>query len=136
VVKLHYAGGHTSGSSYAYVPEEKVLFAGDLMFAETFPYAGDATCDPEQWKRVFETLLMLDFETLIPGHGPCVGKDEIKKHLRFFRYLRTATQNAIAAGKPYDAIEIPAGFYDVPEEFAWIKEHTLKHWHQFYQRFA
>lgn len=133
VIEFHHAGGHTSGSSYAYIPKEKVLFAGDLMFAEGFPYAGDATCDPEQWMLVFETLLALDFDTLIPGHGPCVGKDEIKKHLHFFRDLKRATQSAIAVGKPCDAIEVPSGFYEVSEEHQWIKDRTLKHWHQFYR---
>jgi cyclase len=131
VVELVHAGGHTSCSTYAYVPGEKVLFAGDLMFAESFPYAGDRTCDPERWMDVFRDFLSLDFEKLVPGHGPVVGKDEVEKHLAFFEELRDATQEAIEAGAGPEAIRVPR-FYGTDEEGAWGKVATLKHWYAFY----
>ncbi|MHA1355788.1 MAG: MBL fold metallo-hydrolase, partial [Candidatus Heimdallarchaeota archaeon] len=34
-------GGHTSGSSYVYYPESKVLTAGDNLFIGMFPWGGD-----------------------------------------------------------------------------------------------
>ncbi|MFX0185436.1 MAG: MBL fold metallo-hydrolase, partial [Candidatus Hodarchaeota archaeon] len=46
-IEINHIGGHTAGSSYAYFSHEKVLFAGDLMFAESFPWAGDPTCNPD-----------------------------------------------------------------------------------------
>ncbi len=132
VVELYHAGGHTSCSSFAYVPHEKVLFAGDLMFAQSFPYAGDPTCDPDRWIRVFKQFLTFDFEKLIPGHGPVVGKMEVEKHLHFFEALKEATKEAILAEKGVDDIQVPE-FYAAPEEDAWIKTETLKHWYTFYK---
>jgi cyclase len=133
VVELYHAGGHTNCSTYAYVPGEKVLFAGDLMFAKGFPYAGDPTCDPERWMDVFREFLSLDFEKLVPGHGPVVGKDEVEKHLAFFEALRDATQEAIGAGRDRNAIEIPE-FYGLDEKDVWVRKATLEHWYAFYER--
>jgi cyclase len=132
VVALYHGSGHTNCSTYAYVPREKVLFAGDLMFAKSFPYAGDPTCDPERWMDVFRDFLSLDFENLIPGHGPVVGKDEVEKHLAFFEALRDATQDAIRAGKSHEAIQVP-DFYGSGEEHAGVRTATLEHWHAFYK---
>jgi glyoxylase-like metal-dependent hydrolase (beta-lactamase superfamily II) len=132
VVALYHGGGHTNCSSYAYVPHEKVLFAGDLMFAKSFPYAGDPTCDPERWMGVFRDFLSLDFETLVPGHGPVVGRDEVEKHLAFFKALRDATQDAIRAGKSHETIKAPE-FYESGEEHVWVKAATLERWYAFYK---
>lgn len=132
LVELYHVGGHTSCSAYAYVPHEKVLFAGDLMFAKTFPYAGDQTCDPDRWIQIFKEFLALDFEKLVPGHGPVVGKDEVEKHLKFFQALQQATKEIIAAGKDHDAITIPE-FYEPEEEDAWLKTATLEYWYTFYK---
>jgi glyoxylase-like metal-dependent hydrolase (beta-lactamase superfamily II) len=132
MVELHHAGGHTDCSSYAYAPHEKVIFAGDLMFAKCFPYAGDPTCDPDRWIEIFQEFLALDFEKLVPGHGPIVGRDEVEKHLRFFEALKQATKEAITAGKDHEAIEVPK-FYELDEEKAWIKTNTLKHLYTFYK---
>jgi cyclase len=132
VVELYHTGGHTSCSTYAHVPSEKVLFAGDLMFAKGFPYAGDPTCDPDRWMGAFREMLSLDFEKLVPGHGPVVGKDEVEKHLAFFETLRDATQEAIGAGKGHEAIEVPE-FYGLDEKDVWVRKATLEHWHRFYK---
>jgi glyoxylase-like metal-dependent hydrolase (beta-lactamase superfamily II) len=131
-VELVCAGGHTNCSTYAYVPSEKVLFAGDLMFAESFPYAGDPTCDPDRWMDVFRDFLSLDFEELVPGHGPVVGKDEVEKHLAFFEALRGATKEAIKAAQGPDAIQVP-DFYGADEEDNWGRKATLEHWYAFYK---
>ncbi|MBN1814285.1 MAG: MBL fold metallo-hydrolase [Anaerolineae bacterium] len=131
VVELCHTGGHTDCSAYVYVPHERVLFAGDLMFAKGFPYAGDPTCDPDRWMGAFRELLSLDFVKLVPGHGPVVGRDEVEKHLAFFEALRDATQEAIGAGEGPDAIEVPE-FYGLGEQDAWVRKATLEHWYAFY----
>ena len=131
VVEIIYSGGHTNCSTYAYVPHERVLFAGDLMFAESFPYAGDPTCDPDRWMDAFREMLSLDFEKLVPGHGPLVGRDEVEKHLAFFEALRDVTKEAIRADKGPEAIQIPE-FYGSNDDVPWIKV-TMEHWYTFYK---
>jgi len=129
-IEINHIGGHTAGSSYAYFSPEKVLFTGDLMFAESFPWAGDPTCNPDHWITAFENMMELNFETIVPGHGPIVGKEEMKKHLNFFKELRDATLEAIVNEESYEKIVVP-DFYGSDED--WIIPETLKHWRKFYE---
>jgi len=111
-VKFFHVGGHTSCSVYGYYPEEKILFAGDLLFSESIPYAGDITCNPEQWMKVLKGWLEMDIEKVIPGHGPVTTLEEVKKQLTFFEQLKIATIDAIKAGKVYQEILLPEVYAD------------------------
>ncbi|MFX0093417.1 MAG: MBL fold metallo-hydrolase [Candidatus Hodarchaeota archaeon] len=132
VIEFYQSGGHTSCSGYAYFPHEKVLFAGDLMFAKGYPYAGDPSCDPNQWIQVFKDFLELDFEILIPGHGPVVGEEEVKNHLTFFEGFKEATKDVINSGENFESIIVPE-FYKLKEENAWIEPANKKLWYNFYK---
>lgn len=128
-IDIFNAKGHTNCSSYAYFVNEKVLFAGDLVFAEQFPWAGDISCDPDKWIEVFKDFLKLDYSKLIPGHGPIVGKEEVKKQLEHFQKLRDATIKAIMDNKSVFDIERPE-FYQAASESVIIR--TLQHFYKFY----
>ncbi len=67
-VEFIHTGGHTDCSSVVYVPEDETLFAGDLLFVERFPWAGDPTADPDQWITAFQRILGMDVEKIVPGH--------------------------------------------------------------------
>ncbi|MFW9916567.1 MAG: MBL fold metallo-hydrolase [Candidatus Thorarchaeota archaeon] len=129
-VEFYHAGGHTAGSAYALFPQEKVLFAGDLIFAESFPWAGDPTCNPDKWIDCLREFLTLDFEKLVPGHGLVVGKEEVMKHLKHLEALREATRDAVKEGRGADNIMCPE-FYDSTED--WIIPRSLEHWYKFYE---
>ena len=77
-ILLTYHGGHTAGSSTVFIPEERVLFSGDLIFAGYHPYLGDA--DIPRWIEVLEELLTWDIESIVPGHGDLCDKKELKRH--------------------------------------------------------
>ena len=70
-------GGHTAGSAYIYLPDERVLFAGDTIFAQTFPWGGDPTADPDEWIAVLKEFQQMDIEKIVPGHGPVCDLREI-----------------------------------------------------------
>lgn len=131
-VEFHHAGGHTSCSVFGYYPEEKVLFAGDLIFAGHMPFAGDDTCNPEEWMAVLRTWLGWEIEHVIPGHGPVTGKAEIRKQLDFFESLKQATLDVIHAGKQPQDIPLPVT-YTVREKDQWMLEITKKRWFEFYK---
>ena len=63
---LFFGRGHTGGDVVVYLPQEKVLFTGDLLLEE-IPYMGDA--DRNDWVETLETLSQLDFDIVVPGHG-------------------------------------------------------------------
>lgn len=69
VVELKAVEGHSGGTDViAYVPDAKVIFAGDILFNQKFPYIADGSI--KKWQR---TLWYLSRKyrdnTFVPGHG-------------------------------------------------------------------
>jgi len=126
--------GHTDCSSIVYIPDDRVCFAGDLMFAETFPWAGDPTANPDHWIQAFKKLLKMDVETYVPGHGPLCGKEEFEKQLAWFEAARDKMRELIAAGaSEEEAIDIaryPELYEDTGDRF----ERSMRHWYKFYSK--
>jgi cyclase len=130
-LEFFHSGGHTSCSSYGYLAEEGVLFSGDLIFAGMFPFAGDATADPESWMATLRTWLTMDVETVIPGHGPVSEMDQVSKHLDFLETLKQSTLAVIERGRDAAAIAVPST-PPVLEEKSWFVAKTLARWHEYY----
>jgi len=66
---------HTSGSVLVYVPQEKVLFAGDTLFTAFHPFLGEANI--EGWTKVLDQITAMDVDKIIPGHGPVSSKKDV-----------------------------------------------------------
>lgn len=86
---LWVGGGHTRGDVVVWLPEERVVFAGDLVEARAAPYMGDAMV--EEWATsTLDRLEALDAQVLVPGRGPVVRGAEVAKAIAGTRaYLRT-----------------------------------------------
>jgi cyclase len=85
-IEIHYPGpSHTTGSVLVYVPQEKVLFTGDILFTDFHPFLGEANI--EGWEKVLDAIMAMDVEKIIPGHGPISSKKdvaEMKSYLSVF----------------------------------------------------
>ncbi len=91
-------GGHSDCSSTVYVPDDKTLFAGDLLFVGRFPWAGDPTANPDKWIEAFQSVLKMDIETIVPGHGPLCDLEEVKRQLAWMKEVRWIMQGLIEDG--------------------------------------
>ena len=58
--------GHTAGDVVTFLPEQKVLITGDLV-PFGLPFMGDGY--PE-WGETIRRFVELDFDLVLPGHGP------------------------------------------------------------------
>jgi cyclase len=85
-VELLYMGpSHTTGSVLVFVPQEKVLFTGDILFTDCHPFLGDANI--AGWIKVLDYIMTMDVDKIIPGHGPVSSKKDVadmKKYLLVF----------------------------------------------------
>jgi cyclase len=81
-VQLREFRGHTRGDTIAYFPTLRVICLGDLLTtADTIPmivnYAdGGSWTD---WSKSIDEILKMDFDVVIPGHGPAVTKPQLKE---------------------------------------------------------
>jgi glyoxylase-like metal-dependent hydrolase (beta-lactamase superfamily II) len=71
-VQLRYVGGgHTIGDAVVWLPQERVLFAGDLVEARAAPYMGDASV--AEWHTgTLNAVEALGAEAVVPGRGPAL----------------------------------------------------------------
>jgi glyoxylase-like metal-dependent hydrolase (beta-lactamase superfamily II) len=69
--------GHTKGDTVAWLPEEKVLFSGDLVEFGATPYTGDAYLS--DWPQTLERLAELNPVALVPGRGDALTTPEMCK---------------------------------------------------------
>ncbi|MDD2917591.1 MAG: MBL fold metallo-hydrolase [Rhodoferax sp.] len=93
---------HTPEDMAFYLPSEKVLFAGDLVFRSRIPFVGQA--DSRHWITALDQLLTFDTQVIVPGHGPLSGdaRHDMQQTREYLVYLRTAMQRAAEAMEPFD----------------------------------
>jgi glyoxylase-like metal-dependent hydrolase (beta-lactamase superfamily II) len=67
--QLHPVGpAHTPEDVVVWVPQHRLLFAGDTVFRGRVPFVGQA--DSAGWIAALDKLLSIDAATIVPGHGP------------------------------------------------------------------
>ena len=130
-IEIFHTGGHTAGSSFISFPHEKVVFAGDLIFENTFPYAGDPTCNPELLIKALEKMQNIKADVYVPGHGPILkGASALDRHIKFYKDLRNIIKGAINDNIEATKISVPDVFGD-PDEGR--KNMTVNTWLNFYK---
>jgi cyclase len=85
---ISYGGGHTLSDAFLWLPEEKILFAGDLVVNGTHPWVGDG--DVGAWPGILDRMAELGPETIVPGHGPVAGIEAIDFMLGYLHDLSRA----------------------------------------------
>ena len=104
VLELHYIGtpAHTTGDVVAWLPAERVLFSGDLVFNGGTPFLlmGSVEGAIEACARV----RAFGAETIVPGHGEVCGAEAIDVVERYLLFVRDVAARAAEAGlSPLDA---------------------------------
>lgn len=93
---------HTPEDLTVYMPAEKVLFAGDLVFRSRIPFVGQA--DSRHWIVAIDNLLAFDTKVIVPGHGPL--STEARKDMQLTRdylvYLRATMGQAAKNLEPFE----------------------------------
>ena len=71
---LQLGRGHTKGDTVAWLPQQKILFSGDLVEFDATPYAGDAYF--KDWPQTLDNIAALKPEQLVPGRGMALTTPE------------------------------------------------------------
>jgi glyoxylase-like metal-dependent hydrolase (beta-lactamase superfamily II) len=94
--------GHTKGDTVVWLPQEKILFSGDLVEYGATPYTGDAYLS--DWPATLDAVAALKPEKLVPGRGASLmNPNEVKAGLdgtrAFITEMFGAVKQGAAAGK-------------------------------------
>ena len=98
---MHLGRGHTKGDTVVWLPQQKILFSGDLVEADAACYTGDAYL--ADWPATLDALAALKPEKMIPGRGPALMNPErVQQGLAYTRdfvsTLYRSAQEAVAQG--------------------------------------
>ncbi|MBB5684893.1 MBL fold metallo-hydrolase [Sphingobium boeckii] len=87
---------HTAGDLLVHVPEDKVLYTGDILFVEGTPimWAGPV----RNWLAACDLMLGMDVDAIVPGHGPVTDKDGVRAMRSYLAYVEEQTIRRHAAG--------------------------------------
>jgi cyclase len=104
-VRARYFGrGHTNGDAIIYFPALRTLHTGDLMAGKTplidYPGGGSVV----EWTKTLDEAMKLDFDTVIPGHGPVTDKAGLLAYRNNVEKLRNRAAGLIREGKSQDDI--------------------------------
>jgi glyoxylase-like metal-dependent hydrolase (beta-lactamase superfamily II) len=119
---LHLGRGHTTGDAAVWLPEERVLFAGDLVEARAAPYMGDAYID--EWSTTtLDRVEALGARSIVPGRGPATGPDAIGETRAYLHTLWETVREPHATLK--EAFEAARAALEPRFGDWWIFEHCL-----------
>ena len=87
---------HTAGDVLVHVPQDRVVYTGDILFIEGTPimWAGPV----RNWIAACDRLLAMDVDVIVPGHGPVTDKAGARKMRDYLAYVEAQTRARHATG--------------------------------------
>ena len=99
--------GHTKGDTVVWLPQERILFSGDLVEFDATPYAGDAYFT--DWPATLDRIAELRPAQLVPGRGKALQTEEqvaagLAGTRAFIADLYANVKAGVAAGKDLNTV--------------------------------
>ncbi|MEE1752504.1 MBL fold metallo-hydrolase [Streptomyces sp. SP18CS02] len=94
---IHPGVAHTVGDTIVHLPEQSVVFTGDLVFNGGTPFL--ATGSLSGSLRAMALLRSLDAQTVVPGHGPLTDPSAYDATERYLLYVAELARAGHAAGR-------------------------------------
>jgi glyoxylase-like metal-dependent hydrolase (beta-lactamase superfamily II) len=121
--------GHTKGDTVVWLPEDRILFAGDLVEEGATPYCGDAYLN--DWPQTLNALLALRPAQMLPGRGAAMTSEQdcvraIEGTRSFVTDMMSSVRLGVAAGKSLSEVYVDTHRVLAPKYGHWvIFEHCL-----------
>lgn len=108
---LHWVPAHTSGDLVVYLPDQKIVFTGDII-ATQLPdplIHLEKNGSSEGWITTTKGIVALNSDQFVPGHGDVQTKAAIQKRLADTEAKRAKIKDLVAQGKSLDEIKAAVG---------------------------
>jgi len=104
----HFGRAHTDGDAVVLFPVQRALAAGDMFtngddVPELIDYSGGGS--GKEWTSTLDSALKLDFERVVPGHGPVTNKQQMQKYRESTLALRNRVHEMIVQKKTKTDVE-------------------------------
>ncbi|HLK51678.1 MAG TPA: MBL fold metallo-hydrolase [Bryobacteraceae bacterium] len=120
----HYGRGHTNGDAVIYFPNDRTVHTGDLMAGNTplidYPGGGSLV----EWTKTLDAVMKnLDFDTVIPGHGPVTTKAGLLTYRNDVEKLRNRATELVHQGMTREQLA-----QAMTKEFGWQPNSLQMQW--------
>ena len=103
--------GHTESDLILYLPDDKIIFSGDLIFNKCHPYVPHGSIS--NWKNWLDYMNSLEVNTIMPGHGEIGAKKLIDDMKNYLLNLEISASNL----RKYDQSIEKIGMVPIPDEY-------------------
>jgi glyoxylase-like metal-dependent hydrolase (beta-lactamase superfamily II) len=86
---------HTAGDVLAFVPKDRTIFTGDILFNQVHPIISEHY---KAWIAACDYILGLDVEVVVPGHGPISDKSGARTLKEYLLYFEAESRKRFDAG--------------------------------------
>jgi len=111
VTLIEFQHGHMESDIVLYLPEDKILFTGDLVFVGMHPYLGDG--DPSGLRQTLSDLMEWPIEVVVPGHGEVGKKEDIQAMISYIDMVSTLAETIKKQNRKPDEASID----DIPKPY-------------------
>lgn len=96
---LHFGQAHTPGDIVVWLPQQKIAFAGDIVYTERMLVVLPIS-HTGNWLRAFDKLAYLEPKIIVPGHGHPADMITTRKDTRdYLAYLRAEIKKSLDKGE-------------------------------------
>jgi glyoxylase-like metal-dependent hydrolase (beta-lactamase superfamily II) len=123
---------HTRGDVLVHVPDDGVVFTGDILFIDGTPIMWEGPV--ENWIRACDRIIEMKPRVIVPGHGPLTDVDGVRAVQSYLGYVRDEARKRYDAGlsAPDAARDIALGDYS-----SWLDaERIVVNVHTLYREFS
>ncbi len=108
---ITYGGGHSPSDVFGYLPEERIILAGDLAMVGLHPSLSDGW--PDAWMQILDRMQKLPTGRVLPGHGPMGTGGTLPVVRQYLHEVDRIASVAVRRGAPLREVhEIP-----IPERY-------------------
>lgn len=98
IIAIEVGPAHTAGDAMVYVPSEKTVYAGDILFCGGTPvmWAGPVANIIAGLRK----LLALDAQFIVPGHGPLATRPDVELQINYWETIQDELHQRRSLGMP------------------------------------
>jgi glyoxylase-like metal-dependent hydrolase (beta-lactamase superfamily II) len=108
---LHWAPAHTAGDLVVYLPEERIVFAGDIFAMDQFRALihHEQQGSSEGWIKSAKGVIALNADQFVVGHGDVQTRDILQKRISDTEFEREKIKELVAMGMSLQEIQAVVG---------------------------
>lgn len=105
-VELVYLGrSHSDNMIVMHFPEERAVFAVDFISVKRLPYMNLNDAYFPDWIEAVNKVEAMDFDILVPGHGPLGTRADVTEHRQYLQALYDAVLDASRKGQSLEEMK-------------------------------